>query len=217
MISEQTSYNRLATYANIVLNDLNKVIATQSTPNQELLDARDTLNDIITTNHSHYDSSGNYTSVNDATKQAIQGSIDFYSVLLEENAEFQKLNLSSYQTLREAMGSVVQQCYNTNARTEDEKKEGNIFIYSAHIYNVDSVDLRDAEDKSLKDQKESKILKSLDARKTMVTVQNPHAQTKPNYHEEDKTPNSGEFKITLESFLRSTEYITSCSVKNRRV
>lgn len=56
-----------------------------------------------------------------------------------------------------------------------------------------------------------------DVRQTMVTVQNPHAQTKPNYHQEDTSPDSGTFEITLESFLRSTEYITSCSVKNRRI
>lgn len=217
MISEQSSCDRLETYANVVLNDLNKVIAEQSSPNQELLDAKTSLDKIIQENSGRYDNGKFNENISDTDKENIQRNIDDISKELEKNASFRALNLASYNTLREAIGSVVEYAYDTTAQTDEEKKAGNIFIYSAHIYNIDKVNLKDADDKSLKDEKESKILKTLDARKTMVTVQNPHAQTKPNYHEEDKTPDSGTFEITLESFLRSTEYITSCSVKNRRI
>ena len=210
MVSEEGAAFRLDGYARVVLNDLQKVLDKQSSPSQDLVDAKQLLNDLLTANDKFYVNDVYNNSLDDTTKKGIK--ID-----LENNSAFRALNLSSYRTLREAMGNVIEEAYNTKATTEAEKKSGDIFLYSDHIYNVDHVDLKDAEGNVLKDEKESKILKSLDARKSMVTVQNPHAQTKPNFHEEDTTPNSGEFEITLESFLRSTEYITSTTVKNRRV
>ena len=217
MVSEEGAAFRLDGYARVVLNDLQKVLDKQSSPSQDLVDAKQLLNDLLTANDKFYVNDVYNNSLDDTTKKGIKIDLENIAWTLENNSAFRALNLSSYRTLREAMGNVIEEAYNTKATTEAEKKSGDIFLYSDHIYNVDHVDLKDAEGNVLKDEKESKILKSLDARKSMVTVQNPHAQTKPNFHEEDTTPNSGEFEITLESFLRSTEYITSTTVKNRRV
>ncbi len=117
-----------------------------------------------------------------------------------------------YPTLKEAIGALCHFKIDNNPN----KNGANILMSNSHAYNLHKVYFCNSQNRSLNDEKESDILDNLDVKLSTAIVQNPHAKTKPNYHEEEKRKDDGTFRMSLETLLRIIDKVTTCTVENHR-
>ncbi len=189
---------RLAYYAGVVANELSAVAGN----NQNLKKALKNVQDV-------QQAASLYNSASDAQKASYKATIDAASLELKKNSSFQDLHLATYNTMQEAMGIVVAKV------TGNPNKYNNIFIYSSHAYSVHTVNLVNSEGADLSKKSLDEVLAEVDPTKSSVTMQNPHAMTKPAMNEAEDRYNDGKFTVSLNSFLSNIAYLRQATVSNK--
>ena len=202
---------RLLTFNGIVQNDITK--ALESDPDNA------GLKDALKTTQAIAESAEDYLSA-ETGKQLREGvtppsqtksriSLDDLSLALERNSAFQNLHLSSYETLQQSLGTVV----SFKEDDENAKNGANIFIFTGHAYNIDHVCFVDKTENPFTPSNMNDLLENVDIKKSIVTMQNPHAQTTPAYHEAEDKSLQGRIDTPLDVFLNNIAYVTSARVK----
>lgn len=208
-INEPVALHRMLVYANRVRKELSAIDSEEL--NDAKTDAIDCIDKLISSEARLTDLTiksklpwGDKDAINDQIKTE-KNTMDELAVKLNDNEAVKSLTSDNAMALQRAIGCVV------------EYKDRNIYIYSAHAYNVSDVSLVDAEGNSLAGKSLNEVMASIDIQQSTVTMQNPHAQTKPQFHPDKvERPNEGTFDTPLQAFLENVGTLEIAEITRKK-
>ncbi len=205
-VSTQQAVTRLQYYSEQLIQELEPQVGE----NEELAAALTSIRNIKDCADHYYDEAdvAGREGTSGDWQQTKRDEIDAYSIELQNNAAFTALQPSGYHIFQQSVGIVVSKV------TNDPTRYNNIFIYSSHAYNVSHVELVAKDGSSLNQASLSKVIKNCDINASTITLQNPHAKTKPSYNEAEDRFNEGTFDTDLAGFLGLMGYVNVAEVKN---